>query len=986
MSSFVFLGFCRGGFGSWSCKCVQRPTLNQLATKQTPRFSVRALNDQAQDRDDGPLARNSLSSLRKNAQDKGSVVPDRLLDSLDLFPLSTRRKLEQQYDEIKHLEFFRGLASRAYKEQQHIYHAVKEWQGRVLYSYFNWREDTWSDVQLLLWLNGFILLLGAAIQGSVVQKLDPTVLQTPPGTSPLQSLWTDMYEVMVVVLGQDLPDVASGLPGQLFAVAAAVVGLASFALVLALIEQVVLEVLDSNVRQGSRVYEEGHMVVLTWCDSARDLSMVKKVLSQICQANRGKRGGTAVVLAQDREKLDMERIFREAIPPSARHGTQFVFRQGCPLDPGALHMVGVTKARAVIVCGDHARSAKESDAQCLRAAILLDELADEESKRAPTATVPGGPRVVVHARSPDAEKALRFSCSARVIPVPTAISIAKRISRIVRHPVTAAYSHMLTDFSSTAHGVINGYPELEGLPFKDLHSRFPYATVMGIMNDSSGKCILNPNPDQVIEPGDEVMMLRPGPFEPETYPPILHPPAVSLGRWSPGQYTLEVNVAKPSGQPAATAAASSNQESTCSPDRPPKGSAVLTIGVNQRLEVKPSNVYQSEDRNGIISQQSAMGNSCLYTLPLQYSSTLMEPTDVLVCGWSSDCLMWAFLEEVDHGTQPLPQGSRVTLLNAHSHVASHLGDLCHQHSLHRLEVKHVLADPRVRHSLASAIDISQYQAAVVLSDHSWCEGSIHDMQEHRSISQSEMLRLDSEVLQVQINIRLLLQERGCPNINIICERTSYTGRTRFEDPTHLPLSIIINSASYSAKILTQVAYEPRLMRPYSQLGLGSDIVVQDSSALVKKGEKLSYVQLQARVASVHQVLMGYYQLPAASGFPLEIVVNPLGLEERMKPLIWNRGDFRCKLVTLATTTAIQQASGGASQLTASTDCLESPPSSESCILKEGLKSILKNPIPESVALEGAGIASAQLRRSNKGKKAMGEMQSKGKQASSEWLP
>lgn len=45
-------------------------------------------------------------------------------------------------------------------------------------------------------------------------------------------------QVMVVVLGQDLPDVASGLPGQLFAVAAAVVGLASFALVLALIEQV----------------------------------------------------------------------------------------------------------------------------------------------------------------------------------------------------------------------------------------------------------------------------------------------------------------------------------------------------------------------------------------------------------------------------------------------------------------------------------------------------------------------------------------------------------------------------------------------------------------------------------------------------------------------------------------------------------------------------------------------------------------------------
>jgi hypothetical protein len=38
-----------------------------------------------------------------------------------------------------------------------------------------------------------------------------------------------------------------------------VLGLVSFALVLALVEQVVLEVLESNVKQGSQVYEEGHV-------------------------------------------------------------------------------------------------------------------------------------------------------------------------------------------------------------------------------------------------------------------------------------------------------------------------------------------------------------------------------------------------------------------------------------------------------------------------------------------------------------------------------------------------------------------------------------------------------------------------------------------------------------------------------------------------------------------------------------------------------
>ena len=46
---------------------------------------------------------------------------------------------------------------------------------------------------------------------------------------------------------------------QVFGVVVATTGLASFALVLALVEQVVLEVIDDNVAVGSRVYEQGHV-------------------------------------------------------------------------------------------------------------------------------------------------------------------------------------------------------------------------------------------------------------------------------------------------------------------------------------------------------------------------------------------------------------------------------------------------------------------------------------------------------------------------------------------------------------------------------------------------------------------------------------------------------------------------------------------------------------------------------------------------------
>jgi hypothetical protein len=48
----------------------------------------------------------------------------------------------------------------------------------------------------------------------------------------------------------------------------------------------------------------------------------------------------------------------------------------------------------------------------------------------------------------------------------------------------------------------------------------------------------------------------------------------------------------------------------------------------------------------------------------------------------------------------------------------------------------------------------------------------------------------------------LLQEAGCPDINIICERLTVGGLpTRFEDQTRLPMGVSVNSTSYSAKLL-----------------------------------------------------------------------------------------------------------------------------------------------------------------------------------------
>ena len=67
-------------------------------------------------------------------------------------------------------------------------------------------------------------------------------------------------QLLDVVLGQDLPDVnATTVFYKIFAPLVATIGLVAFALVLALVEQLVLQVLEDNVKRGSRVFETGHV-------------------------------------------------------------------------------------------------------------------------------------------------------------------------------------------------------------------------------------------------------------------------------------------------------------------------------------------------------------------------------------------------------------------------------------------------------------------------------------------------------------------------------------------------------------------------------------------------------------------------------------------------------------------------------------------------------------------------------------------------------
>lgn len=49
----------------------------------------------------------------------------------------------------------------------------------------------------------------------------------------------------------------------------------------------------------------------------------------------------------------------------------------------------------------------------------------------------------------------------------------RRLSRLLRHPISAVFSHMLTDYSSLAHGCLLPMPKLVGKRFDELYAYFP---------------------------------------------------------------------------------------------------------------------------------------------------------------------------------------------------------------------------------------------------------------------------------------------------------------------------------------------------------------------------------------------------------------------------------------------------------------------------------------------------------------------------------
>lgn len=61
------------------------------------------------------------------------------------------------------------------------------------------------------------------------------------------------------------------------------------------------------------------------------------------------------------------------------------------------------------------------------------------------------------------------------------------------------------------------------------NSPLPGAIMVGLYKSATGVSQLNPEPSTVVQPGDELIMLRPGPAGTDACPPLKEAPQVDAG-------------------------------------------------------------------------------------------------------------------------------------------------------------------------------------------------------------------------------------------------------------------------------------------------------------------------------------------------------------------------------------------------------------------------------------------------------------------------
>ncbi|MFJ6409869.1 NAD-binding lipoprotein [Streptomyces hydrogenans] len=236
-------------------------------------------------------------------------------------------------------------------------------------------------------------------------------------------------------------------------------------------------------RGQTTVVERGHTLVLGWSEQTPTL------VAELLAAHAQRRGGAVVVLA-DRDKAEMEREARDALPSRGR--IRLLCRRGRPTDPAALGRVSPAAAEAVVVLPPDGPGA---DAQVIRTLLALRAAVGE-----------GCPvRIVAGVRDGAHLPTARLAAGPGALVLDVDDLAARLLVQCVLEPGLALVLEDLLDFAGAELHTLHR-PGLAGRRYGELAASCPDSCAVGIVR-ADGIPHLNPPPDTELASGDGLVVL-----------------------------------------------------------------------------------------------------------------------------------------------------------------------------------------------------------------------------------------------------------------------------------------------------------------------------------------------------------------------------------------------------------------------------------------------------------------------------------------------
>ncbi len=333
--------------------------------------------------------------------------------------------------------------------------------------------------------------------------VDPAGLPEAEGT-PLPAAW-----LTLAPLDSLPPALRAGMSTRIVSSVIVIIGVAYFAVFLALIVDAVQAKMKQLKQGAGQVVERDHTVVLGWTDET------VTIVREIALANASLGGGCVAILS-DRKKSQLEAELAAVLKPRDLHGTRVVFRTGSRLRAADLRKVATETARSVVVVSDGRLDPHAADAEVLQVVLNLATL---RLRRA---------NVVAEVRVSDNEVLLHLVSQGTVSTVPSHDLCGALMLQFARQPGLARVYSTVLGFEHSEF-YVRHWPELEGRCFGDLAALLPAAVPIGVVADD-GTCVLNPPIKRLMQATDMLVVLA---EDDDSYSPQLGPapaPTASMQR------------------------------------------------------------------------------------------------------------------------------------------------------------------------------------------------------------------------------------------------------------------------------------------------------------------------------------------------------------------------------------------------------------------------------------------------------------------------